>query len=159
MTFYDRLMDRVARSKPGGWIVLNVTTPLDKKLMRWTNGRLSSASGSKFHKNMLLLTSTGAKSGLERDTPLVFARTDDGGIILIASRTGHAKNPAWYYNLKKNPECVVRFGGKKLFCTARIVKGDERDAAWAAATRIYPGYDDYKARTDRVIPVLVLRPR
>ncbi len=76
--------------------------------------------------------------------------------MLVASRAGHAKNPAWYHNLKAHPECVVRFRGKKFACVANEAKGAQREELWKLATEQYPGYAVYATRTERVIPVMLL---
>lgn len=158
MPLYDKILGRIASTPAGGWMVLNLTTPLDKKLMRWTRGRLNlSAGASELAAQNLLLVAKGAKSGMERDVPLLFTEVD-GKIGLIASRTGHPNNPAWYYNLKANPECQVFVRGAALRCVAREVEGDERARVWKEALRFYPGYDEYAKRTERHIPVLILEP-
>jgi len=158
MRLYDRLIEDLARSKPGGWLFVNVFTHVDRRVMRWTNGRISTGLGSKFGKTALLLTCIGRKSGKSRDIPLVFARAGQQ-IVLIASRAGHANNPAWYHNLKANPACTVRVSGRKIDCIAHQAEGEEREQMWKAAVAVYAGYDDYATRTDRVIPVMVLTPR
>jgi len=125
--------------------------------MRWSNGRISSALGSSFQEHALLLTSIGAKSGRERDIPLVSIR-DGEDIVLIASQGGRPKHPAWYHNLKANPDCVVRMGGQRLECTAREAMDDERERLWKAAADFNPAFDGYAARAGRRIPVMVLTP-
>ena len=101
-----QLMKFVA-SKPGAWLYLNVIPVIDRPLLRLTNGRISFSLGQP----VLLLTATGAKSGLERTTPLVYTLVDEK-LILIASAGGSPKHPAWYHNLRKNPQCTVTFAGK-----------------------------------------------
>lgn len=76
--------------------------------------------------------------------------------MLVASRTGHINNPAWYYNLKAHSDCVVRFRGKKFASVAKEAKGAQREELWKLATEQYPGYDTYATRTARVIPVMLL---
>ena len=89
------MIDRFLRTRVGGWTALHVMNALDKRLMRWSNGRLSTAVGTDFHDNGVLLRCTGAKSGTLRDIPLLATPFDDGW-ALIASATGMEKNPAWY---------------------------------------------------------------
>ncbi len=158
MNFYDRIIEWFAKSRLGGWLFVNVFTHIDRRIMKWTNGRFSTGFGSRFQQNALLLTCIGAKSGQERDIPLVFAWSGDD-IILIASRAGHDKNPAWYYNLRANPDCTVRVNGQVIDCTATQVTGDERTRRWQEAVSVYSGYENYAERTDREIPVFVLSPR
>jgi deazaflavin-dependent oxidoreductase (nitroreductase family) len=111
-----------------------------------------------FLPQMLLLDHVGARSGVERTSPLVYARDGDD-LILIASKGGFPKNPAWYYNLKANPDTTVQVGSEVLKVHARQANADERPRLWQKATTIYPGFDQYQERTDRQIPVMVLEPR
>ncbi|MGH2834678.1 MAG: nitroreductase family deazaflavin-dependent oxidoreductase [Solirubrobacteraceae bacterium] len=115
---------------------------------------------------MLLLDHVGAKSGIERTTPLVFARDslsrgEKGGsnIILIASKGGYPKNPAWYYNLKANPDTTVQIGSKVLSVHAREATPEEYERLWGLAVEVYGGYEAYRRRTERKIPLVVLEPR
>lgn len=152
---YTEAIKWFAQTRVGGWLFLNVFNRIDKPLMRVTNARLSTGVGTALSKNAILLTCTGAKSGVQRDVPLLATpRGED--IVLIASRTGHPRNPAWYYNLKAHPNCIVRFRGKKFPCVATEVTGAERDELWNLAAAQYPGYDTYATRTTRVIPVMLL---
>ncbi len=159
MPLYDKMLGAFAATPVGAKLVLNVTTPIDKALMRWSKARFNlSAGAEEIAGQNILLMAKGAKSGVEREAPLLFFEVD-GCLGLIASRAGHPKNPAWYYNLKAHPDCRVYVRGAELACTARLVDGDDRAKVWAAATRIYPGYDDYARRTDRDIPVFLLTPK
>ena len=121
------------KTRAGGWFALHVMNPLDKRLMKWSNGKLSTAVGTDVSENAVLLRCTGAKSGKTRDVPLIATPFDDGW-ALIASATGVEKNPAWYHNLKAHPQCSM------------------------IANAQYSGYDVYQERTDRRIPVMVLVP-
>jgi deazaflavin-dependent oxidoreductase (nitroreductase family) len=107
---------------------------------------------------MLLLDHVGAKSGTHRYTPLVFAR-DGQNIVLIASKGGYPKNPAWYYNLKANPDTTIQIGSKRIPVSAREAKPEEYDRLWKRAVEVYGGYEEYRRRTDRQIPLVVLEPR
>jgi F420H(2)-dependent quinone reductase len=106
-----------------------------------------------------LLETIGAKSGKRRRCPLLYLRDGDH-VILIASKGGNPRHPAWYWNLKRNPR--VRFigpGGLTGSYMAREAEGDERERLWAEAVDYYAGYATYAGRTDgRVIPVVVLEP-
>ncbi|HEY2632163.1 MAG TPA: nitroreductase family deazaflavin-dependent oxidoreductase [Solirubrobacteraceae bacterium] len=114
---------------------------------------------------MLLLDHKGAKSGTHRTTPLVFARdppsrgAGDSNIILIASKGGYPKNPAWYYNLKANPDTTIQIGSKKMDVHAREARPEEYDRMWKLAVAVYGGYEAYRRRTERQIPLIVLEPR
>lgn len=106
---------------------------------------------------MLLLDHVGAKSGTHRYTPLVFAR-DGQNVILIASKGGFPKNPAWFYNLKANPDTTIQIGSKRMPVHAREAKPEEYDRLWKRAVEVYGGYEEYRRRTDRQIPLVVLEP-
>jgi deazaflavin-dependent oxidoreductase (nitroreductase family) len=105
---------------------------------------------------MVLLTTTGAKSGNKRTTPLV-SRPEGDVIYVFASKAGAPTNPDWYYNLLAHPEIEVEFGDDKFNAVATEVKGAERDRIYAAQAEVFPGFADYQKGTDRVIPVMELR--
>ncbi len=107
---------------------------------------------------MLLVTHVGAKSGTERTTPLVYAE-DGEDIILVASKGGHPHNPAWFYNLRANPEARVQVGSARRDVRARVASARERSRLWPAVVEVYGGYADYQERTDREIPLVILEPR
>ena len=107
---------------------------------------------------MLLLDHVGAKSGTHRTTPLVFARDGDN-VILIASKGGYPKNPAWFHNLVANPDTTIQIGSKRMNVHARVAKPEERERLWRLAVDVYSGYEDYRRRTDRQIPLVILTPR
>ena len=158
MGVYDGVMESFAKSRVGGWLVLNVLTYVDRWLIRVSGGKLSSGVGSRLHHAGLVLRTIGAKSGKPRDVALIHFEDGDD-LIVIASATGQKKNPAWYYNLKKNPDAEVMVKGRTIPVTARQAEGDERDRLWSAATKFYSGFDTYKDRTARKIPVMVLARR
>lgn len=103
----------------------------------------------------LLLTTIGHKSGNPRTVALIYG-PDGDRCILVASKGGAPEHPHWYRNLAANPTVQVQVKGDKYTATARTVEGDERDRCWAIATSVWPNYDEYVKRTDRVIPVVVL---
>lgn len=159
MGAYHRAVDRFLRTRAGGWTALHVMNPVDKRLMRWTNGRLSVGVGTDFYSNGVLLRCTGAKSGQPRDIPLL-ATPLDNSWVLIASRAGVERNPAWYHNLLAHPQCSLIIPGRgEVVCIAREAQGAERDRAWQAANDQYSGYTIYQSRTRRRIPVMILDPR
>lgn len=154
---YHTMVVKFASTRIGSWMVLHVFNPLDRWLMRWTNGALNSSMGTNF--NTALLRCTGAKSGEPREVPLLATPLGDQ-FVLIASATGQEKNPAWYYNLKANPECSLLVGPQgKIECVAHEAEGEERERAWAAANALYSGFVTYQERTRRQIPVMILTPR
>jgi deazaflavin-dependent oxidoreductase (nitroreductase family) len=97
-------------------------------------------------------------SGTRRRTALLYT-ADGENVVLVASKAGAARNPAWFHNLKANPHCSVLARGRNGDYHARVLEGAERDRAWALANDLYAGYAVYQTRTDRKIPVLMLEPR
>jgi deazaflavin-dependent oxidoreductase (nitroreductase family) len=108
---------------------------------------------------MLLLDHVGAKSGVKRTSPLLYVR-DGEDLVIVASKGGYPKHPAWYHNLMANPDTTVQVKGERIPVHARVAKPEERDRLWALAVKGYHGYDDYAARSKgREIPLVVLEPR
>jgi F420H(2)-dependent quinone reductase len=106
----------------------------------------------------LLLDHVGAKSGQERTSPLVYAR-DGENVILVASKGGYPKNPAWFHNLKANPDTTIQIGAEHREVHARVADTAEREHLWPIVVAVYKGYDGYQARTEREIPLVILEPR
>jgi deazaflavin-dependent oxidoreductase (nitroreductase family) len=104
---------------------------------------------------VLLLTTTGRRSGDERTTPLVYAE-HEGGYVVVASRGGFDHNPAWYLNLVADPEVEVQVLADRFPARARTATGAERSRLWKLASDGWPAYNDYQAKTDRELPVVVL---
>ena len=106
---------------------------------------------------MVLVDSVGRKSGKRRTHPLI---CDEQGqnIVVVASKGGIDKHPAWYLNLKANPETEINWKGEKRRVRAREAEGEERQRLWDRMAEVYPPYNDYQARTERRIPVIVLEP-
>jgi deazaflavin-dependent oxidoreductase (nitroreductase family) len=104
---------------------------------------------------MVLLHTTGARSGQERITPLVY-RPVNGDIAVFASKGGSPDHPAWYLNLVAKPEVTVEVGGETYPVTARVAEGDERERIWEEQKRAMPNFAEYEQKTTRVIPVVVL---
>ncbi len=107
---------------------------------------------------LLLLHSTGAKSGEARLSPLMYLEVDTGYAI-FASMAGAPNNPAWFHNLMAQPEVSVEIGTEKIPVTARRTEGAERDRIWEAQKQAFPFFAEYEAKTPRQIPVVVLEPR
>ena len=106
----------------------------------------------------LLLTSTGRKTGVRRRTALIYGRDGDSYVV-VASRGGNARHPSWYLNLEAEPAVEVQVGPDVLEATATTATDAERARLWRMMAGIWPAYDDYQTKTDRRIPVVVLRPR
>ena len=107
---------------------------------------------------MLLLHSTGAKTGAERVNPMMYQAVGDG-FAVFASKGGHPTNPDWYHNLRANPQAQIEVGEETLDVTARVLGPEEREPIWEEQKSRYPGFADYEAKTDRVIPVIMLERR
>ena len=109
---------------------------------------------------VLLLHSTGAKSGQERTLPLMYLRDGDGPFYIFASYGGHENNPDWFHNLKAHPDAAISVGDgqtiSRLPVKVRIVDGDERDTIYARQAALFPQFADYEQKTARTIPVVEL---
>ena len=107
---------------------------------------------------MLLLEHVGAKSGERRISPLVYFEDGDD-IVLVASKGGYPKHPAWFHNLKANPDVTVQIGRERRPVRARVATDAEHERLWPKAVETYSGYAEYQARTERRIPLVILEPR
>lgn len=108
--------------------------------------------------SMLLLDHVGARSGVERTTPLVYVEDGDT-LVLVASKGGYPKNPAWFHNLRAHPDTTVQVGSQRRAVRARVASPSERARLWPKAVAVYGGYAGYQERTDREIPLVILEPR
>jgi len=105
---------------------------------------------------LLLLTTTGAKSGMARTTPVMYL-PDGERLIIFASKAGASTNPDWYFNLVAHPQATVEVGSETFKVTAIEVTGEERDQLYARQAALYPGFAAYEAKTTRRIPVIALQ--
>jgi deazaflavin-dependent oxidoreductase (nitroreductase family) len=126
-------------------------------LYRATGGRIGHKLPG-MNAPMLLLDHVGAKSGKQRTSPLVYA-TDGDDLVIVASKGGYPKNPAWLHNLKANPETTVQVGRERREVRARVANAEERKRLWPKVVDVYSGYDQYQERTDREIPLVILARR
>ena len=106
---------------------------------------------------LLLLHTTGARSGQERVNPVAYQKLDHGYAV-FASKAGAPTNPDWYYNLLANPRVSAEIGTQTLPFVARVAEGAERDRIWTAQKIANPGFADYERKTTRQIPVVILEP-
>ncbi|WP_344595401.1 nitroreductase family deazaflavin-dependent oxidoreductase [Actinomadura vinacea] len=106
---------------------------------------------------ILLLTTTGRKTGLERTSALIFGRDGDDYLV-VASTGGAPKHPSWYLNLVARPQAEIQVKGEHIRVVARTAQEAERSRLWKIATSYWPNYDAYQTRTERVIPIVVLSP-
>lgn len=150
----QRINRRVMATRPVTWVLARTIHHVDAAVFRASGGR-TTAGAILSGLPLVTLTTTGAKSGRPRSVTLV-GIPDGERIILIASNWGQAKHPAWYHNIRANPQVTVSRSGNTQPYTARELTGAERDAGWARAVALYPGYQGYAARAGREVPVLVL---
>jgi deazaflavin-dependent oxidoreductase (nitroreductase family) len=104
---------------------------------------------------MLLLHTTGAKTGQARVNPMMYLE-DNGILHVFASKAGAPTNPDWYHNLIAHPEVTIELGTEKFKATARALGGEERARVYARQAELYPGFKEYEEKTSRVIPVIAL---
>ncbi|GAA4522701.1 nitroreductase family deazaflavin-dependent oxidoreductase [Nonomuraea ferruginea] len=105
--------------------------------------------------DLLLLTTTGAKSGRQVTSPVMYLE-DGGRLVVIASKAGADDNPAWFHNLRATPEVKVEIGTEEFQAEASVVDRQERDRLYARMVEKAPGFADYETKTTRVIPVITL---
>jgi deazaflavin-dependent oxidoreductase (nitroreductase family) len=113
-------------------------------------------SGPFVGRDVLILTTKGAKSGETRVNPLVFSTTDNGELVIVGSKGGAPTHPAWFHNLSAHPEVTVEANGEEFNARARITEGEEHERLYVRHADINPMFHDYRKRTTRKIPVVVL---
>ena len=156
-TALQRLLRRIAASGPGAWVFARVLHRIDRPVYRMTRGRHTFASLLSGIP-VVMVTTTGARSGQPRTVPVLGIPTADG-FAVIASNFGQRRHPGWYFNLRANPEGSVAVDGEARQFRAVEVEGDRRREIWAKGLRIYPGWSQYERRaSDRSIAVFVLEP-
>ena len=106
---------------------------------------------------VLLLNTTGRKSGQRRTTPLLYLR-DGEDFVVVASYGGAPRHPAWFLNLKANPETMAELGDREVRVRAEEANPEEKARLWPRLVEMYSGYEGYQSKTDREIPVVVLHP-
>ena len=158
-TIVWRAVSRFLATKAGSTIHRRLLAPLDTRLIHLTRGRLHTGKGAL---PLVMLRTTGAKSGVQRDVTLVYF-TDGDDVVLIASNYGQAKHPSWYYNLLKNPRCELFADGRSDSggsFVAHPTEGADHDRLFALAEGYGSNFTSYASNTDgiRTIPVLRLTP-
>lgn len=138
------------------WPVLNRLMGLHTMAYRASGGRIG-------HRipglpPMLLLDHVGARSGQARTSVLLYVE-DDGDVVIVASKGGYPKHPAWFHNLRAHPDAAVQIGPERRRVRARIASPSERERLWPRAVAAYSGYADYQCKADREIPMVILEPR
>lgn len=149
----DRTYTRISTAIPAG--ALKAIGRLNVPLYRATKGRLF---GRLDRAPVLLLTTTGRKSGASRTAPVVYL-ADGERFVVIGSNAGNARTPAWALNLRAHPEAEVEVGADRRRVTGRLAEGEESEDLWRRMNAQYAGFDDYRTRTSRDISVFVLEPR
>jgi F420H(2)-dependent quinone reductase len=121
---------------------------------RATGGKLFGRMGKS---PILLLNTVGRKTGRKRTSPLLYVM-DGEDFVIIASKGGAAAHPAWYLNLRANPEATVEIGDREVQVEAEVADPEEKARLWQKMVEMYPAYDDYQRKTEREIPLLILHP-
>ncbi len=135
-------------------IAMKVLGTLHRSLYRVSGGKLGKTF---FGSPILLLTTTGRKTGSSRTWPLTYLQDDRGRFIVAASYGGQPTHPAWYLNLRTDPHVVVQHGKQTRAMVAEVAKGEERSRLWSRIVEAYPAYAEYQRKTERQIPIVVLR--
>ena len=153
----QRSVQTVAATALGAKLLVPTAHRLDKWVLQLSGGRTTMV-GLTAGVPVVWLTSIGAKSGEPRKVPLI-GIPDGPNIVLIASNFGQTHHPAWYHNLRKNPQATISVGNQSAIYFAREATGAEYDRIWQRAVSLYAGYSAYKERTGgRAIPIMVLEP-
>jgi deazaflavin-dependent oxidoreductase (nitroreductase family) len=154
---FQKFLHRIVMIRPVTAFFAPWIHRLDKALLERTDGKHSLAETLGWP--IVDVTTLGAKTNLPRTIPLIGV-IDGWRIALIASSFGRERNPGWYYNLKRHPECDVLFNGRSGKYVAREVDGDEYYHYWQLAISYYAGYEKYKKRAaHRHIPIMLLEPK
>lgn len=153
----QRTIKRIASFTPVAWLLSRTLRHLDRAVTRISGGR-TTATSLLTGLPVIYLTTTGAKSGQPRTTPLICG-VDGDRLILFATNFGGQKNPAWSYNLRATPLATVTYHGRSAVYRSRNAMPAERNRYWPLADAIYTGYAAYRERAaHREIPMFVLEP-
>lgn len=153
-TLLARLGVRFASTKPGSWTIRTLM-PLDRRLLVRSNGRRTVLGP--IGAPVMLLETTGRKSGQSRVSPLLFVR-DGSSVVVVGSNFGQGHHPAWSSNLIADPSAIAVVGGQRIPVTAALLEGDEAEAAYSKMVELASTYAAYRGRTDRQIRVFRLTP-
>jgi len=151
---WQKFVQRIAAVGPVSRLLARTLYRVDRPLLKLTNGRVSLAS-LLAGLPVVMLTTTGAKSGQPRVTAVV-GIADGDKLVLVASYYGDAHQPAWYYNLRAHPVARVTLNGQTRTYRAREATDEERDGYWQRAVQLYAGFAAYQQRARRKIPIMVL---
>lgn len=152
---FQRANQRVGSTKAGAWTFSLVLPPLDRVLHRFST-RGTSLPAVLAGLPVIMVTTTGRKSGQPRLTPLISVPLGDD-LTLLGTNFGQSNTPAWVFNLEADPRCTVEYDGTTVTAIARPATDAEREATWAASSGVYGGYEKYQERVqDRTIRIFVL---
>ena len=135
-------------------MLMHTIATIHRGLYKLTGGKVGANLGGR---PMLLLTTTGRKSGKKRATPLQYMR-DGENMVVVASNGGNKNHPAWLYNIKANPDVTAQAGKRIRKARAEVANADERARLWPLLLETYHGYQDYEDESGRTIQVVVLSP-
>jgi len=151
----QRAMRHISSSRPGAWLLARSLPQIDKFVLRISQGQVT-LTGATGGIPVLTISTTGARSGRRRTTPLMGVPFG-GDIAVIGAHFGQPGTPAWYYNLRARPRAEVTYRNRTVSAIAREADADERRAILGQARKIYAGYEAYARRiSDREIPIMVL---
>jgi len=156
--WWQRLVQKLASTRVGTWVLSRTAHRIDRVLMELSDGRVST---SKVLAGLptVRLTTTGAKTGKERTVPVMGMR-DGEEWVLVASNWGGDGHPAWYHNLRADPEVELTYNGRTNRYVAREATGETRAEYWERAKELYLGFEPYQRQAgEREIPIVVLTPR
>ena len=148
-----RLVQRAAQTSSFSPVALKVAPTLDKLISKLTRGRFTMTS---LIVPTLVLTTTGAKSGLPRTTPLATIPDGDDAFYVVGSNFGTEKHPGWSANLMQTPKATVVYRGTTMQVDASLLSDEEKAAVWPRLTKVWPTYDTYVSKTDRNLRVFRL---
>jgi deazaflavin-dependent oxidoreductase (nitroreductase family) len=154
---FHRAMRRMAATRPMSWLYARTLRQVDRFVYRVTGGRSTfTAQGAGLP--VVMLTTTGARTGRQRTAPLV-GIPDGSGVVVIGTNYAQSSFPAWAHNLRVNPRATVEVDDVVKDVRAREVKDEsEREACWAKGAEIYPGFAQYRTRVKREVPIFRLEP-
>jgi len=151
-----RVKPFTARQEQIGHVVIRLLSAANTWVYRASGGRV----GGRFKGGapVMLLTTTGRRSGRPRTAPVLYLREGDE-LVVVASKGGMSHHPVWYRNLEAHAEVEVQIGGERRSMVARRASEEEKSALWPRLVEMYRDFEDYQARTKRNIPVVILSPR
>ena len=154
---YSRAVNAFSATRPGSWLVGHLAAKVDPTLFRWSGGRVTVTGVPTLP--MLVLTTTGRRSGLPRSVQLAHLAESADSWLVVASAMGQDRHPDWLLNLRSDPRARILLPGRELDVDAAELDADERAKLWPALVRTIPQMRTYVRRTTRDLPVVRLRAR